>query len=66
MYYARIKSLREPKRRKARRMNVAMFITDRDKDSAVLRGCRDKEGLTKSKAERKGKRIAKIVGFAGG
>lgn len=38
-------------------MNVAMFITDRDKDSAILRGCRDKEGPAKSKAERKGKKI---------
>lgn len=38
---------------------MAMFITNRDKDSAILRGCRDKEGLTKSKAERKGKKIGK-------
>jgi hypothetical protein len=40
-------------------MNVAMFITDRDKDSAILRGCRDKEGPAKSKAERKGKKSCK-------
>jgi hypothetical protein len=44
-------------------MNVAMFITNRDKDSAILRGCRDKEGPTKSKAERKGKKICKDCGL---